>query len=127
MELDPADPRPVYERIADDLRRSITSGALTPGDQLPSLADIKTRYDVSTMTAREAIKVLSNEGIVFVRQGAGAFVSDSPAPEGPERLAQQLRRIEHVLTELDTRVAALEQTIGHGEPPRSPQGDPHGE
>jgi GntR family transcriptional regulator len=120
----------VYERIADDLRRSITTGVLKPGDQLPSLADLKTRYDVSTMTAREAIKVLSGEGIVFVRQGAGAFVADAvttaEASEGPARLAQQLRRIENALTELDTRVAAIEQAIGHGEAPQSPQDGPPG-
>jgi GntR family transcriptional regulator len=121
----------VYERIADDLRRLITSGTLKPGDQLPSLANLRTKYDVATMTAREALKVLSNEGIVLVRQGSGAFVAEAAAKsitvDSPAGLAQQLHRIENLLTDLDERVAALEHVIGHGEPSQSPQDGPHGD
>ncbi|MCE7006736.1 GntR family transcriptional regulator [Kibdelosporangium philippinense] len=129
MELDPADPRPVYERIADELRRSITNGVIKLGDQLPSLAEIKSRYDVSTMTAREAIKVLSTEGLVVVRQGAGAFVIGTAVKTGtsesPTGLVQQLHRIENLLGDLDSRVAALEQVVSHRETSQSPQDGPH--
>ncbi|MFD9035078.1 GntR family transcriptional regulator [Streptomyces sp. NPDC059567] len=66
--------RPKYQRIADELRTAIQSGAFAPGDRLPGENDLMTTYDVARMTARQALSVLRNEGLAEARKGAGVFV-----------------------------------------------------
>ena len=68
-----------YLRIADELRREILRGSLTPGSALPSIAELIERYDTSSTTVRQAIGVLRNEGLVYGQQGKGIFVrADRP-------------------------------------------------
>ncbi|MFI8516779.1 GntR family transcriptional regulator [Streptomyces sp. NPDC085481] len=66
--------RPKYQRIADELRTAIQSGAFEPGDRLPGENDLMSTYDVARMTARQALSVLRNEGLAEARKGAGVFV-----------------------------------------------------
>jgi GntR family transcriptional regulator len=61
-------------RIADDLRRAIEAGELTPGARLPSERDLATRYGTARNTAREAIRLLADEGLVTAEHGRGVFV-----------------------------------------------------
>lgn len=73
--------RPAYLQIADDLRSQILDGALQEGDQLPSEADLMADYGVSRIVARDAVKVLTTEGLVVKRQGSGSFVRTLSPPE----------------------------------------------
>ncbi|MGW0116902.1 GntR family transcriptional regulator [Streptomyces sp. NPDC003327] len=66
--------RPKYQRIADELRSAIRSGAFAPGDRLPGENDLMSRYEVARMTARQALSVLRAEGLAEARKGAGVFV-----------------------------------------------------
>ncbi|WP_454859603.1 GntR family transcriptional regulator [Promicromonospora soli] len=63
-------------RIADDLRRQILNGELAPGDRLPTLATLMDLYEVASMTAREALGILKNEGLVVSHGNRGTFVRD---------------------------------------------------
>jgi GntR family transcriptional regulator len=72
--LDRSDDRPPYRQIADHLRAAIDRGELTPGDRLPSEAELMRHYDVARMTARQAIQELRSEGRVVAEQGRGVFV-----------------------------------------------------
>ena len=72
--VDRSDDRPPYKQIADELRSAIDLGRLTPGDKLPSEADLVEHYKVSRMTARQAIQELRSEGLVDAEQGRGVFV-----------------------------------------------------
>ncbi len=54
MGLDPANKRPAYRQVADNLRRAIVSGALEPGDQLPSVSALTSEYGIAAMTARRS-------------------------------------------------------------------------
>ncbi len=58
-----------YRALADLLRERIVSGALAPGQNLPSESALAQTYGLSTTTARRAITVLRNEGLVDVRPG----------------------------------------------------------
>ncbi|MEU2430697.1 MULTISPECIES: GntR family transcriptional regulator [unclassified Streptomyces] len=71
---DGEDRRPKYQRIADELKNAIHSGAYGPGDRLPGENDLMAQYEVARMTARQALGLLQSEGIAEARKGAGVFV-----------------------------------------------------
>ena len=65
---------PPYHQLAAILRRLISSGALRPGDRVPSEAQLCERYAVSPMTVRRALNILLDEGLVMAERGRGTFV-----------------------------------------------------
>jgi DNA-binding GntR family transcriptional regulator len=68
--------KPKWEQLADHIRSQIESGDLTPGDQLPSTAQLKKEHDVSTTVVRQAILVLQTQGWVQGVHGLGVFVAE---------------------------------------------------
>jgi DNA-binding GntR family transcriptional regulator len=66
--------RPAYLQMVKVLRASITTGEFKPGELLPSESQLCRRYRVSRMTARQAIGVLLQDGLVTSVQGLGTFV-----------------------------------------------------
>lgn len=71
-------PSPTYQRIADDLRRSIVDGVLSPGAKLPSRHELARTYGVSDRVAVEAVRLLVAEGFVEARSGSGSYVRQRP-------------------------------------------------
>lgn len=69
-----SDTRPPYKRVADVLRDEIDRGVLQPGQQLPSHRELQERFEVANMTARSALRVLREEGLIHTIQGRGSFV-----------------------------------------------------
>jgi GntR family transcriptional regulator len=61
-------------RIADELRAAIESGDFGPGQKLPSERDLARDYHTARNTAREAIRLLSEDGLVTAVHGQGVFV-----------------------------------------------------
>ncbi len=70
-----ADGVALYVRIRETLREEIETGALKPGDKLPSEDELATRFGVSRMTLRNSISELIDEGLIYRRRGVGTFVS----------------------------------------------------
>ncbi len=66
---------PLYRQIQQRLLGQIQSGALKPGEPIPSAQEIAATLGVSQMTVRQAIKSLCELGVVYSRQGKGTFVS----------------------------------------------------
>jgi GntR family transcriptional regulator len=75
--VDPRADRPVYKQIADRLRSAIGDGDYKPGDLLPSEHELAAEYGVARGTARQAIQVLRNEGLIDAVHGLGCFVRES--------------------------------------------------
>lgn len=71
---------PMYRQIAEDLRTSIKSGELAPGSQLPTELELREKYSASRNTVRDAVKWLTNLGLVVTRPGQGTFVTDDTDP-----------------------------------------------
>lgn len=65
---------PLYRQIADNLREQVESGAIEPGQQLPTELELREQYQASRNTVRDAIKWLTNLGLVETRPGQGTFV-----------------------------------------------------
>ncbi|MEV6103653.1 GntR family transcriptional regulator [Streptomyces sp. NPDC051940] len=70
------DTRPVYQRIADDLRDRIDSGDLKVGAQIPSRSELKRAYEASDQTVDRAVRVLKAAGYAQGQFGRGVFVTD---------------------------------------------------
>jgi hypothetical protein len=84
---DDADGRPAHLRLATILRDQITRGHFTPGEQLPRVADLGERWQVSSKTVANALAQLRVEGLVVGggRRGcANRVASDLTLPTGAD-------------------------------------------
>ena len=74
VELDPDDPRPASQQIANAIRAAIRTRRFQPGERLPSQNDLAARYGVARETIKRALDVLREERLIVARQGSGVFV-----------------------------------------------------
>lgn len=75
-ELSRIDRSTVKDLALDQLKRYIASGAVVPGQRLPSERELAHRLGVGRNSVREALKVLGAVGLVEVRVGEGTFISE---------------------------------------------------
>ncbi|MBW9439088.1 GntR family transcriptional regulator [Enterobacter roggenkampii] len=68
--------KPMYQQIADALREKISAGELKPGDALPTESSLQEAFNVSRVTVRQALKLLTEEQIVESIQGSGTYVKE---------------------------------------------------
>lgn len=77
---------PIYQRIADDLRREIADGTRPPGGQLPTEAELQEKYGATRYTVRQGLAALVNEGLIVSRRPRGYFVREiNPMIYRPQR------------------------------------------
>jgi GntR family transcriptional regulator len=67
---------PLYFQLEQIIKSKILIGEFVPGQQIPTDKDLCETYQVSTITARQAILNLVKEGLVIRRQGKGTFVAE---------------------------------------------------
>jgi DNA-binding LacI/PurR family transcriptional regulator len=67
--------QPVHLTIAAELEAEVRRG-LRPGDRLPPETALAKRFDVSTLTIREAVGCLVQKNLVVRRRGSGTYVTD---------------------------------------------------
>lgn len=86
--IEPFDDRtPIYQQIADRVRRSILSGELQEEEQVMSTTQYATTYRINPATAAKAMGMLVDEGLLHRRRGLGMFVS----PGARNRLREERR------------------------------------
>ena len=112
---------PPYRLVADELRQQIRSGRIKPGEQVPSSRELEAKYDIANMTARSALRVLRDEGLIYSTPGRGNFVVDPLPPESSETPGgdgsegrRQMPSAEYLeLSErLDTLTAKVDELMG---------------
>jgi GntR family transcriptional regulator len=69
---------PMQLRIADDIRIRIERGELAPGDSLPTLQELAERWSCSVNSARGAVSLLKQQGLVTGGRGRAPVVRTSP-------------------------------------------------
>jgi DNA-binding GntR family transcriptional regulator len=110
---------PRYLTIEHALRAEISR--LQPNDPLPTEAELCRRFGVSRMTAREGIRRLVDQGLLYRVRGRGSFVARAPVHRQPGRLlsfsqemsARGLRPSSRVL-EIAQQVAEPDQALSLG-------------
>lgn len=85
VNLDPADGRPLYLQIMDEVRRAIVVGTLRSEDPLPSVRELAAELVINPRTVLQAYQELEREGVIYVRRGQGTFVSPTVRRGAAER------------------------------------------
>ncbi len=86
MRLHREAPDPLYIQLKDSLVADIRSGRYTAHQRLPSERELADRFQVSRMTARQALLQLARDGVIYTRVGKGTFVAEP-------KIDQQLRAL----------------------------------
>ena len=66
---------PVYRQLAEILGARIERGDWQPNRPIPSEAQLVQMYGIARETVRKSIRVLVDDGVVFVVHGRGTFVA----------------------------------------------------
>jgi len=96
------------DAVVSKLQQQLSLGIYQPGDKLPSEPELMLQFGVGRSTIREAIRILSNTGLLSVRQGSGTIVQSQKGITEP--LQQRLRRadtadLEEVRQLLELKIA----------------------
>jgi GntR family transcriptional regulator len=79
---------PIYLQLMEQVKHGIETGALRPGEQLPGIRPLAEELVVNPNTVAKAYRELEHEGVIELRQGAGAFVSGQA---GTKKLTDAIR------------------------------------
>ena len=110
--LDPDDPRAPYLQVAGGLRAAIRSGEYGPGAQLPTYQELADTWGVAINTAKAAVTLLRDEGLVVTQHGKGSFVRTQP-PDGdtPSRASDGDERVWQAIAEIRRRLGDIERRL----------------
>ena len=82
---------PITRQIMDQVRAQCASGALRPGDRLPSVRQLARQLAVNQNTILRVYERLAAEGLLDRRHGDGTYVADHLPPAQMKRQRQLLR------------------------------------
>ena len=124
VDIDLADPRPVYRQIADEVRRCVSIGILKPDEPLPAARKLADELKVNANTVQHAYRTLEREEVVYVKRGLGTFISARAREHGrgkPGAVARQIAErmlregFRHGLLASDLIAALQEIAPGRGQ------------
>ena len=102
--------RPIYLQVMDQIKHAIETGTLRPGDQLPTMRTLGEELVINPNTVIRAYRDLQHEGVIELRHGSGAFITDAVAGrsklirKGQAIMQGAVERLEALgLTEDETR------------------------
>ena len=102
----PAQPR--YRSVADTLMEGILSGKYPVGAILPGETDVATQFAISRHTARDAMRLLEQAGMITRRRRVGSMVVSN---ELPMRYNQRIESLNDLLQYSNaSRLKVLEST-----------------
>jgi GntR family transcriptional regulator len=120
---------PIYRQLMEQVKHSVETGALRPGEQLPGIRPLAEELVINPNTVAKAWRELEHEGVVEVRHGSGAFVSANARVKeltdklraGQAIVAAAVERLrargvtgEEIRRLFEAELAGLARTGGHG-------------
>jgi GntR family transcriptional regulator len=79
---------PIYVQLMEQVKHAVETGALRPGEQLPGIRPLSEELVINPNTVAKVYRELEHEGVIELRQGAGAFVSGNA---GAKQVTDKLR------------------------------------
>lgn len=92
FEIRPGSGIPIYRQIIEQVRRLVASGALKAGDEMPSIRQAASHYEINPMTISKAYSLLENEGVLEHVRGGGMRVAAGHATARTPRKRMDLLR-----------------------------------
>lgn len=80
---------PIYIQIMDQIKHLIATGALQPGQQLPTIRELAVDLTINLHTVAHAYAELERDGFLSIQRGRGTFVSNGHAEQALIDLRQQ--------------------------------------
>jgi GntR family transcriptional regulator len=77
IRVNPSSGVPLYLQLMDQVKHAIETGAVKAGDQLPTIRKLAENLVMNPNTVVRAYRELQHEGIIELKHGSGAFVSES--------------------------------------------------
>ena len=84
---------PVYRQIIDQVMGGIAAGALTGGDQLPTVRQVAVDLSINPNTVVRAYRELEIRGVLETQQGTGTFISTQKFRRADAERQRQLAQI----------------------------------
>lgn len=91
------------DRLALRLKQQIESGALRPGDRLPTEQQLSLIHGISRTVVREAVHQLKSRALVVSRQGSGVYVAATPQHQALAFDPQVLESVQAVVHVVEVR------------------------
>jgi len=82
LKLNPASGVPIYLQLMEQIKYAIETGAVRLGEQLPGIRRLAEDLVMNPNTVAKAYRELEHEGVIELRHGSGAFVSERVAAHG---------------------------------------------
>ena len=100
---------PVYLQLIEQVKHAIDVGALAPGDQLPGIRRVAEDLVINPNTVAKAYRDLEHDGVIELRQGAGAFVAEHAGSSRVARVKAAQPAIQAVFERLVASGLAVEE------------------
>ena len=75
--LNPSSGVPIYLQLMEQIKHTVETGALRAGEQLPTIRKLSEDLVMNPNTVVRAYRELQHEGIIELKHGSGAFISES--------------------------------------------------
>ena len=72
--------KPVYLQVVDQVKAAAASGAVQPGDALPSIRPLAEELRVNRNTVAKAYAELESQGVIETIAGKGCFIRANHSP-----------------------------------------------
>src|SRR5215468_11091726 len=103
LKPNPSSGVPIYKQLMEQIKHAIETGELRAFEQLPGIRKLAEELVINPNTVAKVYRELEHEGVVELRQGAGAFVSERKAAVA----RPQILRAAPLIKSLIAKLAAL--------------------
>ena len=100
---------PLYAQVADAMRERIVKGIWPIGSRIPTLPALAEEFGVASITIRQSVQLLKNEGLLQPEQGRGTFVRAKPQTHPRMQVESSLTKLADLYRELAPRLIPISE------------------